>query len=227
MPRHAVRPFVPNGTEVTDISDLRYFGRDDHILRYYTTSSRISGFPYTDTIAVSNLRLNVLLPDSFFTIHPPAGYAIDTVRMRTEQPPLAIGTMAPAWTLPDIDGKALSLNEFRGRVAVLDFWYRGCLHCQQAMPRIANIRRKFDPSRVAIIGLNPYDSLETTAPFLRKKHFGYQFAFQAREAVAEYHIAAYPTLCVIGRDGKIIAIHVGNTDDLEEGLEKDIRAALR
>src|SRR5439155_14948943 len=43
---------------------------------------------------------------------------------------------AADWQASDIDGKPVKLADFRGKVVVMDFWYRGCGWCMYAMPQV-------------------------------------------------------------------------------------------
>ena len=44
--------------------------------------------------------------------------------------------MAWDWEAKGIDGTVHRLSEYRGKVVVMDFWYRGCGWCMGAMPKI-------------------------------------------------------------------------------------------
>jgi hypothetical protein len=51
-----------------------------------------------------------------------------------------IGHPAPAWEIKDLDGRTHTLEQYRGKVLVLDFWYRGCGWCMRAMPQVKRSR---------------------------------------------------------------------------------------
>ena len=52
---------------------------------------------------------------------------------------LKVGDKAPAFSLEDQQGKTVKLADFKGKVIVLDFWYRGCGWCIMAMPQIKEV----------------------------------------------------------------------------------------
>ena len=165
--------------------DLR-FGADDHILRHYAYSSTFRGLPYTDTLTVTNLRVGLPLPDSLFTIALPAGYVYDTVRPGKPVELLTTGVSAPDWTLTGLDGRPISLAKLRGRVVVIDFWYLACPPCLAAMPTLSALQRKFDTSKVMIVGINVSDSLAYAKRFLAAKKFAYSFAFDGAPAARDF-----------------------------------------
>jgi peroxiredoxin len=67
---------------------------------------------------------------------------------------LAIGRTAPAILGEDVDGKPFRLGDYRGKVVVLDFWYRGCGWCIKAMPQLNALAGQFEGRPVALLGMN-------------------------------------------------------------------------
>jgi thiol-disulfide isomerase/thioredoxin len=61
---------------------------------------------------------------------------------------------SPDWTLADQAGAKHSLGDYRGKVIVLDFWYRGCGWCMRAMPEMQQLARTFAGKPVAVMGMN-------------------------------------------------------------------------
>jgi len=65
-----------------------------------------------------------------------------------------IGHPAPAWSFAGLDGKRHSLKDYRGRVVILDFWYRGCPWCIRAMPQLNGLAQEYRDRPVAVVGMN-------------------------------------------------------------------------
>ena len=53
--------------------------------------------------------------------------------------------MAPDFTLPDINGKKVSLSSFRGRTVILNFWTKTCRPCLEEMPSLAGLAKALKP----------------------------------------------------------------------------------
>jgi cytochrome c biogenesis protein CcmG, thiol:disulfide interchange protein DsbE len=74
-----------------------------------------------------------------------------------------VGSLAPDFTLPDLDGRTVTLSGMRGRVVVLTFFASWCHPCEQDMPILERAQRDVG-DRIAIVGVNyqdfPNDSLE-------------------------------------------------------------------
>ena len=79
-----------------------------------------------------------------------------------------IGHPAPAWEIKDLDGRTHTLEQYRGKVLVLDFWYRGCGWCMRAMPQVKRIASALSGRPVAVFGMNN-DRNEDDAKFVVQK----------------------------------------------------------
>ena len=86
---------------------------------------------------------------------------------------------APEWQTVDLDGTAHSLKDYRGKVVLLDFWYRGCGACMRSMPSMNQLAEDFQDQPVAILGISTdrdpadarvvVDALGLTYPTLRNR----------------------------------------------------------
>ena len=45
-----------------------------------------------------------------------------------------VGAKAPSFALPDLNGRTISLEQFKGKVVFLDFWAPWCIPCKQELP---------------------------------------------------------------------------------------------
>src|SRR5688572_28929850 len=65
-----------------------------------------------------------------------------------------VGKPAPDFTGVDLEGKPVSLADYRGRVVMLDFWATWCGPCVQAIPHIQKVANKFADKPVTVLGIN-------------------------------------------------------------------------
>jgi thiol-disulfide isomerase/thioredoxin len=78
-----------------------------------------------------------------------------------------IGSVAPDFTLPDLDGKPLRLSSLRGRVVVLTFFASWCHPCEEDMPILERAQRD-NGDRIAVVGVNYQDIPGDTRDFVAR-----------------------------------------------------------
>lgn len=76
-----------------------------------------------------------------------------------------LGHDAAEWEIKDLEGKTHALKDYRGKVVILDFWYRGCGWCIRAMPQVKELADDFRGQPVAVLGMNT-DRDEKDAQFV-------------------------------------------------------------
>jgi peroxiredoxin len=129
---------------------------------------------------------------------------------------------AAAWTLDDLSGSKHSLDDYRGKVVVLDFWYRGCGWCMRAMPEMKSLAADFSAKPVAVLGMNT-DTDPADARFVVNA-FGlnYPILHVGQDLVQQYGVQGFPTVFVIGPDGVIRDMEVGYSPTLHDTLAAKI-----
>ena len=135
--------------------------------------------------------------------------------------PLSDGSLAPDWSLPTLTGDTVRLADLKGKVVLLDFFYKSCAPCCAAMPVLQGLYDKYKDQGFMMIGIDPIDDPEKDemADFLAKRGITYTILFAERELSDTYRIAGYPTLFLLDREGKIVEKHVGFGKGMEEELE--------
>ena len=82
------------------------------------------------------------------------------MEMNVRDAKLKIGGKAPDFSLPGVDGKAYSLNEFKGkRILVVVFMCNHCPYVQAYIERIKAIQSDFEVKSVQIVGINANDEV--------------------------------------------------------------------
>ncbi len=141
---------------------------------------------------------------------------------------LAINTTAPGWSLTSLDNKTINLSDLKGELVLIDFFYKHCYPCMQALPALQDLHERYYDKGLRIIGIDPYDTKEKDDidNFLANRGVSYTVLLGGNDVAEEYHISGYPTMYLIDKEGKIINIQVGYGDSTEEKLENIIKQNL-
>jgi thiol-disulfide isomerase/thioredoxin len=145
--------------------------------------------------------------------------------------PVKPGEPAPAlevagWT----DGRTRTLADFGGKVVVLDFWGIWCGPCVRAIPVLKDLQAKYKGRDVVFLAIHSADTrIEQVREFQRQQKWEAFIGSDKGEDVAssatagKYGVHGFPTLIVIGRDGRVCF----NTDavDREAGMKSMERIA--
>ena len=137
-----------------------------------------------------------------------------------------INKPAAGWTSTDIDGRPTALVDYRGKVVVMDFWYRGCGWCIYAMPQVMQLGNDYAGKPVAVLGMNT-DQKESDARFVIDA-LGLKYpTIKAEQIPMKYGVQAFPTLIVVDKEGIVRDIHRGYSTTLREDVAKKIDELLK
>jgi thiol-disulfide isomerase/thioredoxin len=173
-------------------------------------------------LSLSNLRVNVSLGEWAFQIRPPRGYAITPYRAPDQPALLAVGDLAPDWTLTDASGTTHTLSEYRGKVIVLDFWATWCGPCIRTMPEIQRLHEKYASNDLIVLGVNTWEESNSSA-YMKEQGFTYGLLLKGEVIAKAYRVGLLPTVYVIGADGKIVFRSIGVDDNLSSFLARQFQ----
>ena len=117
---------------------------------------------------------------------------------------------APDLKAKDLNGKELSLEVYKGKVVLLNFWATWCGPCRAEIPSLIRIQEAYK-DRLQIIGMDVDDEdEEQLRGFVKGQGINYPVAMTSVPVRLAYGgIAALPTMFVINQDNKVVQKHVG------------------
>jgi len=127
---------------------------------------------------------------------------------------------------------SMNLADYMGKnVVIIDFWYTHCPPCVKAMPAISDLAKKYADKGLKVFGVNSVDNSEKGMTylnkFLSKRQLSYPVVLIPTEVDNKYKIVGYPTLYIIGKDGKIAYAEIGYNEDKFEGLKKKVEELMK
>lgn len=125
------------------------------------------------------------------------------------------------WETTDLSGKKQRLADYRGKVVLLDFWYRGCGWCIRAMPQIKEVADHYRDKPVAVLGMNTDQEAQDAQFVVDQLKLNYP-TLKATGLPEKYGIQGFPTLIIIDPDGVVRLRHVGYSSTLRDDLIREI-----
>ena len=125
--------------------------------------------------------------------------------------------LAPDFTLQDIDGESITLNDFRGKPIMLTFWAIQCPSCKVQAPYIQAFYDKWSSERVALLTINVGDSPAFVQDFVTQQGYTYPVLLDPQGKVAQtYGIPGVPITFFITTEGIAKAYKIGPFQSREE-----------
>ena len=189
--------------------------------------------PFVTVETHSVTSLNTPLPDSMFRFSAPSSAAkpvASTEKLYPQREPmfdprLKTGTEPFPFKAIDLNGRALSLDNYKGRVVLLDFWATWCGPCVGELPETRVVYNKYHAQGFDVVGISLDEKRGDLTAFLKKENLTWPQVFDGKgwdsPLAKQYGVKAIPATFLIGRDGKIAAVDVRGM-----GLEPAVQQAL-
>jgi peroxiredoxin len=134
---------------------------------------------------------------------------------------------AADFALPDLEGRQVSLQHYRGKVVFLNFWATWCIPCREEMPAMEQLHREFQPQGLAVLALNLKESPDQVKAFFDQHRLSFTALLDESGLVfRDYQVMGLPTTYLIDREGTLLARGVGGRDWTRTEGKDLIRALL-
>jgi len=120
--------------------------------------------------------------------------------------PLIEGAAAPTFTALTVSEASVSLEDFRGRVVLLDFWAGWCSPCVRELPVVQALHDRWSEQGLVVIGINHDRSEAAMERAIETHELTYMQIFDGEDTVSDlYRITGIPMTYLLDREGTIIA----------------------
>jgi peroxiredoxin len=138
------------------------------------------------------------------------------------------GGPAPAFELTNLAGQPGTLSEYKGQVVMVNFWATWCGPCQQEMPLLDQMYKKYKPAGFTLIGVNVDKEAPAVKELLARKPVSFPVLLDPANQVSKaYHVDEMPSSVIIDRKGQIRYIHRGYKPGDENEYQDRIRQLIR
>ena len=143
---------------------------------------------------------------------------------------LPAGTVAPAFTLKGPDGKEVSLEDFKGKYVVLDFWASWCPDCRNDVPKLKELAQKYASDKIAFLSVSFDTEKDKWTGYVDENgmdwtHVSPLMKWKETQISQDYKVNWIPSIYLIDPEGKVVkgTVMIGKLEKLllktaEQGL---------
>jgi len=207
----------------------------DAILAGKPASTAVAAARPTPAVAPSPAPTAVLPPATPPVAAPPKPAVPEQPQAELPKKPAEslVGTQAPSFALKTVGGKDLSSDEFGKRPAtVLNFVAPSCAFCKRQIPNLEKVRADYESKGIRFVnvyqrmGTKDFEPAEATEVF-KQAGSGLELARDVGNEIGQlYKAASYPTMVIVGKDGKIEHVNVGAKPDIEQLVRSQLEALI-
>jgi peroxiredoxin len=137
--------------------------------------------------------------------------------------PFKPADVVPVFAIKTIDGKKINLNQFKGKYVLLDFWATWCAPCMAEMPFVKDLRKKYSPGKLVIIGISDDTNSKAMREVIKKQQMNWLHYQDEDQRMRElYQVTSIPMLFLIDKTGKLLYksdLEHADTERLSKVLE--------
>ncbi|CRZ21401.1 TlpA disulfide reductase family protein [Kingella kingae] len=134
---------------------------------------------------------------------------------------------APAFSLPDLQGKVVDNSSLNNRVTLINFWFPSCPGCVTEMPKLIQMAKDYQGKDFQILGIAvPVDAEAAVREYAQQRQLPFTVMFDAQKTATQSFIKTelYPTSVLINKRGEILQTFVGepNFADLYKTVDTEL-----
>ena len=122
---------------------------------------------------------------------------------------MEVGKAAPQFTLKDLTGREVSLDDYKGEIVILDFWATWCGPCRIAMPMLDDIQKEYS-GKLSVVAVNLQEKKGVVREYVLAEGLHSEVLLDEDGSISsQYGVAGIPTQYLIDQKGIVRYIAEG------------------
>lgn len=138
-----------------------------------------------------------------------------------------IGKNAPDFKVEDINGNNISLEDAKGKVIVLNFWFTSCKPCIDEIPELNKVYEEYKTDTNVVFASITFNKLDEVNAFLKNHPIKYPVVTNAKETCNLFNVSGYPTNIIIDKNGTYFDFIRGGNPKIGHHISNSIQNALQ
>ncbi|MBB6448401.1 peroxiredoxin [Geomicrobium halophilum] len=144
------------------------------------------------------------------TLTVAVGYVFYTNFIEAEASVVSEGSQAPNFTLMNMDGERVELEDYEGQGVFLNFWGTYCPPCEEEMPYMEEQYQEYADEDVEILAVNVGESELTIDRFADRHQLNFPILMdENRDVLDQYGVGELPATYLIDEEGEVIHVRTG------------------
>jgi thiol-disulfide isomerase/thioredoxin len=132
----------------------------------------------------------------------------------------------PAFTLTDLDGRAIAREDLAGRVVVAEFWATWCPPCRGTLAWLGELKQRYG-DRVVVLAMAVESDEADVRKLVAELGAPLRWAMGTADVARAFgDVTALPTLFVFGKDGRTAAVFHGAPPELHADAEAKLKTLV-
>ena len=142
--------------------------------------------------------------------------------------PVTTGEAAPPFALDDLAGDSVSLESFRGKAVLLNFWATWCIPCREEMPHLEALFQRHRGDGLVVVAVSEDTGrVKRVRRFVDKLGLTYPVLWDLDgDAGKAYRVSGLPATVLIGPDGTVRGRIIGFRDWTGDAADRLVRHLL-
>jgi thiol-disulfide isomerase/thioredoxin len=137
------------------------------------------------------------------------------------------GGAAPPLALQDLEGRTHRLEDYRGKVVLINFWATWCDPCRAEMPALNKLRASFAGQPFAVLAVNLAESESRIRRFMEQVPLDFPVLLDRDSGAAKaWKARVLPVSFIVDAEGRIRYSALGEIDWMQDGVRKAILALM-